>query len=155
MQFSAREDIEAPVDAVFEMVTDFDRFERMAMRRGIDVRRVDGVAPVNTGTTWDAEFKVRGKVRQVRVELTDCERPSIMRFSANGKGMIGNTAVEFLALSNRRTRLSIDMSISAKTLPARLLLQSLKLGQSRFRRQFQMRMSEFARELQERYRHGD
>ncbi|WP_424831597.1 SRPBCC family protein [Ruegeria sp.] len=154
MQFSAQEDITAPIDTVFDMVADFERFERMAMRRGVDVRRVDGPVPPAAGTTWETVLKIRGKPRQITVEMTDCRRPSILRFHSASKGMNGATVVELLALSQRRTRLSIDMSLAAKSLPARLLLQSLKLGQSRFRRQFQTRLSDFARELEERYMHG-
>ncbi len=154
MQFSAQEDIEAPIDTVFAMVADFERFERMAMRRGIDVRRLEGHAPPQAGTTWETEFNIRGKPRRITVVMTDCDQPSLMRFQASSKGMNGDTVIEFLALSQRRTRLRIETSLGAKTLPARLLLQSLKLGQSRFRRQFQMRLSEFARELEERHLHG-
>ncbi|NVO58175.1 SRPBCC family protein [Rhodobacteraceae bacterium B1Z28] len=154
MQFSAREDIEAPINSVFDMVSDFERFERMAMRRGIDVRRTPGGLPVATGTAWETEFKMRGKPRQMSVLMTDCERPAQMRFEASSKGMMGITTVDFLALSQRRTRLSVEMSLAAKSLPARLLLQSMKLGQSRFRRQFQLRLSEFARELEQRHLHG-
>ncbi|MCG7520721.1 SRPBCC family protein [Ruegeria sp. Ofav3-42] len=154
MQFTAREDIEAPINAVFEMVADFERFERMAMRRGIDVRRMSGHMGVVPGTTWETEFKLRGKPRQVSIQMADCEPPSHMRFEAASKGMNGVTTIEFLALSQRRTRLSVGMSLSAKSLPARLLLQSLRLGQSRFRRQFQTRLSEFAREMEQRHIHG-
>lgn len=154
MQFSAREDIEAPINSVFDMVADFDRFERLAMRRGIDVRRVTEGLPLEAGISWDTEFKLRGKPRRVSVLMTDCERPAQMRFEANSKGMAGITTVDFLALSQRRTRLSVEMSLAAKSLPARLLLQSLKLGQARFRKQFQLRLSEFARELEQRHLHG-
>ena len=154
MQFLAREDIEAPIQSVFDMVSDFERFERLAMRRGIEVRRLSGVVPVSAGTQWDTKFKLRGKPRQMSVVMTDCDRPSQMRFEANSKGMNGITTVDFLALSQRRTRLSVEMSLSAKSLPARLLLQSMKLGQSRFRKQFQLRLREFARELEQRYMHG-
>ncbi|WP_170764800.1 SRPBCC family protein [Ruegeria lacuscaerulensis] len=154
MQFSAREDIEAPINAVFEMVADFERFERMAMRRGIEVRRMSGHMGVVPGTQWETEFKLRGKPRQVAIQMAECEPPSHMRFEAASKGMNGMTTVEFLALSQRRTRLSVEMSLAAKSLPARLLLQSLRLGQSRFRRQFQLRLSEFAREMEERHLHG-
>ncbi|WP_420586024.1 SRPBCC family protein [Ruegeria sp.] len=154
MQFTAREDIEAPINAVFEMVADFERFERMAMRRGIEVRRLSGHLGVVPGTQWETEFKLRGKPRHVAIEMVECDPPSLMQFDAASKGMSGRTVVEFLALSQRRTRLSVDMSLAAKSLPARLLLQSLKLGQSRFRRQFQLRLSEFAREIEERHLHG-
>jgi len=154
MQFSAREDIEAPINAVFEMVADFERFERMAMRRGIEVRRTSGHMGVVPGTQWETEFKLRGKPRHVAVQMAACDPPSHMRFEATGKGMNGMTTVELLSLSQRRTRLSVEMSLAARSLPARLLLQSLRLGQSRFRRQFQLRLKEFAREMEERHLHG-
>ncbi|MFY2823189.1 SRPBCC family protein [Ruegeria sp. MALMAid1280] len=154
MQFTAREDIEAPINAVFEMVADFERFERMAMRRGIEVRRLSGHMGVVPGTQWETEFKLRGKPRQVAIEMAECDAPSLLRFDAISKGMNGVTIIEFLALSQRRTRLSVDMSLAARSLPARLLLQSLRLGQARFRRQFQLRLNEFAREIEERYLHG-
>ncbi|MCA0929251.1 SRPBCC family protein [Ruegeria profundi] len=154
MQFTAREDIEAPINAVFEMVADFERFERMAMRRGIEVRRLTGHMGVVPGTRWETQFKLRGKPRHIAIEMDECDPPSLMRFQATSKGMKGMTLVEFLALSQRRTRMSVEMSLAAKSLPARLFLQSLKLGQARFRRRFQMRLSEFAREMEERHRHG-
>ncbi|MBO9447765.1 SRPBCC family protein [Ruegeria sp. R14_0] len=154
MQFTAREDIEAPINAVFEMVADFERFERIAMRRGIEVRRTSGHMGVVPGTTWETEFKLRGKTRQISVEMAECDPPSLMRFEATSKGMNGVTTVELLALSQRRTRLSVDMALSAKSLPARLFLQSLRLGQSRFKRQFQLRLTEFAREMEQRHIHG-
>ncbi len=154
MQFTAREDIEAPINSVFEMVADFERFERMAMRRGIEVRRMSGHMGVVPGTTWETEFRLRGKPRSVEILMAECEPPSQMRFEATGKGLSGTTVIEFLALSQRRTRLKLDMTLAAKSLPARLFLQSLRLGQSRFRRRFQSRLSEFAREMEERHRHG-
>ncbi len=154
MQFLAREDIEAPIQSVFDMVADFERFERMAMRRGIDVRRMTLGVPVAAGAEWQTEFKLRGKPRQMTIVMTDYERPGQMRFESTSKGMTGVTTVDFLALSQRKTRLSVEMSLAAKSLPARLLLQSLKLGQSRFRRQFQTRLDDFARELEQRHLHG-
>jgi len=154
MQFSAREDIEAPIDRVFEMVSDFERFERMAMRRGIEVRRVDEHSRVSAGTLWETEIKVRGKPRQVSVLMSEFARPEVMKFETTSKGLNGLTTIEFLALSQRRTRMSMEIALTAKSLPARLLLQSLKLGKSRFRRQFQLRLGEFARELEERHLHG-
>lgn len=154
MQFKAQEDITAPIDAVFSMVSDVDRFERMAMRRGVEVRRVVSKTPLQAGAEWHTRFSFRGKPRDISVVMTECERPSLMQFTSSSRGMIGQTVIELLALSPRHTRLSIQLSLAAKTLPARLLLQSMKLGQARFRRQFQARLSDFAQELEQRHNHG-
>jgi len=53
MKFSTREDVEAPVDYVFGQISDFGAFERQALRRGADVRRLDS-GPFVTGSAWDA-----------------------------------------------------------------------------------------------------
>ena len=154
MKFTLREDIEAPLNSVFEMVADFDRYERMAMRRGIEVRRIAGHMGVVPGTRWETEIRLRGKPRDLEIEMIESDPPAQMRFEARGKGLNGTTTIEFLALSQRKTRLSVDLVLAAKSLPARLFLQSLRLGQSRLRRSMQGRMNEFARELEERHQHG-
>ncbi len=136
------------------MLSDFDRFERMAMRRGVEVRRLAHPQDDPAGTTWETEFKLRGRVRHFSIILDECDQPNLMRFEASSKGMRGSTVIELLALSSRRTRLDVSLTLAAKTLPARLMLQSLRLGQSRFRRQFQQRLSDFAREMEERKAHG-
>ena len=56
MKFSTKEDIDAPIDAVFEMLCEFDQFERAAMRRGAEVQRVDQLAEPGVGMLWEAAF---------------------------------------------------------------------------------------------------
>ena len=85
MQFSAQEDIELPIDTVFTMISDFERFERMSLRRGIEVRRIADSAVPQTGTAWETEFKIRGKPRQIAIEMTEYDSPSLMRFQSSSK----------------------------------------------------------------------
>ena len=79
MKFSTKEDIDAPIDAVFDMLCEFDQFERAAMRRGAEVQRVDQLAEPGVGMLWEAAFDMRGKRRALQVEMDRFERPTEMK----------------------------------------------------------------------------
>ena len=81
MKFSTKEDIEAPIDAVFDMLCEFDQFERAAMRRGAEVQRVDQLAAPATGMKWEAAFDMRGKRREIQIDMQSFERPTEMRLA--------------------------------------------------------------------------
>ncbi|MEX0318222.1 MAG: SRPBCC family protein [Ruegeria sp.] len=151
MHFSGREDIEAPIAAVFGMLSEFERFERLAIRRGVEVTRSAGSVASPVGVTWDTVLRIRGKYREMQVVLEHYEPPHLMRFQATSKGVDAFTGIELLALSASRTRLIFDLKLTPKTLPARLFLQSLKLARARLKRQFELRLAELARDLEERH----
>lgn len=151
MQFSSKEDIEAPVGVVFEMISEFETFERSAIRRGVEVQRVGQSQNKAAGMAWDARFNVRGKPRNLRLNLKRYDPPSLMSFDAHSKGVDGTVAIELLALSPRRTRLSFDIELTANTLAARLFLQSLKLARKNLTRRFKLRLAEFAKDIEDRH----
>ena len=151
MKFSAREDIEAPIDFVFEQVTDFQAFERSALRRGAEVQRVDALPEPVVGMAWDASFKLRGKMREVKMELTDIDPPNGLTLSSRSKTMGGDMVVDLVALSRARTRLNVALQLRPMNLASRLLVQSLRLARSNLTTRFQTRTAEFARELEDRF----
>jgi len=53
MKFSSREDIEAPISYVFTRLSDVPAFERLAMRRGVQLRRVDRMSDIAVGAAWE------------------------------------------------------------------------------------------------------
>ncbi len=45
MKFSSKEDIEIPIEQTFDMLNDFEGFERAVLRRGGQVRRKGEIIP--------------------------------------------------------------------------------------------------------------
>ncbi|MBZ8117363.1 SRPBCC family protein [Roseovarius sp. LXJ103] len=151
MNFSAREDIEAPIEFVFSQVSDFEQLERRALRRGAEVERSDDLTEPGPGMGWRTSFSLRGKRRKMKIEMVTYDPPNIMRFHTNSPNVTIDTIVELVALSRGRTRLSFAADVTAKNLGARLVLQSLKLAKSSVTRRFEQRMATYARELEDRY----
>ncbi|QUJ75829.1 SRPBCC family protein [Sulfitobacter albidus] len=151
MKFSTKEDIEAPIDAVFDMLCDFEMFERAAMRRGAEVQRTDTRTQPGVGMGWRAAFALRGKQREVDIELVTFERPSEMIYECRSQGLMTFMTLELVALSRNRTRVLVALDIKPLNLSARLLVQSLKLAKTSLTKKYKMRVAEFAKTLEERH----
>lgn len=147
MKFSSKEDIETPIDRVFEQLTNFEMFERAAIRRGVEIERERDTAQPVVGMAWKARFEMRGRSREARVELVHLDRPNTMRFDAIGKGVDGSFFIDLLPLSPRSTRISVVLDIEPKTLSARLLIQSMKLAKTNLTKRFRKKVREFAKTL--------
>lgn len=151
MEFSTKADIEAPAEYVFDCLSDFQSFEKAALRRGADVQRVDGNAELGLGAQWRAEFNFRGKSREVLVELIEFQTPELATYKATGQGIEATMRVELIQMSKDLTRMTSTVSMEAKTLPARLLLQSLKLAKGQIGKRFDGMMVDYGRQLEKRY----
>lgn len=150
MKFSTKEDIEAPIEQVFGLVSDFEALERAALRRGAEVQRTDSLRKPGIGMSWTASFIARGRQRQLNIEMTEYEPPHGMRFHSVAQGLETDMKVELVALSRGRTRLSIDLELKPKSISARLLVQSLKLARTNLNKKFHLRMADYARDLEDR-----
>ncbi len=147
MRFSTQEDIEAPIDRVFQHVSNFEAFERTAIRRGAEIERESNTLDPKVGMSWKARFEMRGRTRKIKVKLSDLDPPNALRFDAIGQGVDGNLLIDLLALSPQRTRLSVAMELAPKTLSARLMLQSFKLAKSNLNRRFRNKVREFTKTI--------
>ncbi|QFS81592.1 Polyketide cyclase / dehydrase and lipid transport [Roseivivax sp. THAF40] len=150
MEFSHKEDIEAPLERVFQEISDFDQIERSVMRRGIEVSRTDDMAAPGEGMSWRAGFTFRGKAREATIRLSRYEPPTLMVFESRSGGLEARSVVECVALSRTRTRISFDVFLTPKTLSARLIVQSMKLAKGKIDRKFRGRMADAATELERR-----
>jgi hypothetical protein len=151
MKFSTREDIEAPIEAVFEMLCDFDSFERAAMRRGAEVQRLDDMRTPGVGMTWAAVFQLRGKRREIELEMVTFDRPSDIVLESTSPGLIGQMRFELMALSRSRTRVLVELEVKPLNLSARLMVQSMKLAKGALTKRYKLRVGEFAKGMEERF----
>lgn len=147
MKFTAREDIDAPIHVVYDHVSNFDRFERQMLRRGIDVRRDESCPAGVVGARWRARLDWRGKPYDVMAELASVEVDQGYAMELNGNGVVGLCVVDLVALSRTRTRMFVSADFSAQTFSAKLLLQSLRLGGRRLSDAFVTRVHRFARDI--------
>ena len=147
MNFTSREDIDAPKDAVYAAVTDFDRFERRLMRRGIDVLRDESHPPPEAGARWRVVLDWRGRSYDVEAELVSIEPQDGYALEAHSSGLICLAVVDLVPLSRTRTRLMVSVELRATSLTSRLLLASVRLASGPLHARFRQRIAEFAREL--------
>lgn len=150
MQFTGREDIEAPIDAVFAEITDFTRFERGAMRRGADVERTDSLTGLGIGMSWQARFKLRGRMRDVTLRLSEYDPPNGIVIKAEAATIEAVMRVDLVALSRARTRLNVDLSVTPRNLAGRLMVQSMKLAKGNLTKRFRLRVADYAMDVEDR-----
>ncbi|WP_298496279.1 SRPBCC family protein [uncultured Maritimibacter sp.] len=150
MKLTTREDISAPIEAVFANVADFAWFERAAMRRGAEIVRTDKLEKPGPGLSWHAEFELRGRERKVDVDLVDYDPPEKLKFLMRSAGLEVEAVIDFVAMSRTRTRMNVTMEATPKTIPARLMIQSAKLARTNVQKRFRRRVAEYAAELEER-----
>jgi hypothetical protein len=152
MKLGTSGDIEAPIEFVFGQASDFTAIERAAMRRGAEVRRADGLTRNGPGMVWDTTFDLRGKTRQLRLELTEYSPPDGMVLALRSPSLTGSVTVDLVALSRGRTRFAMDVTLEPINLTGKLLVQSLKLARKTLKTRMDTRMATYGAEVERRYR---
>ena len=133
------------------MITDFDSFERSAMRRGADVTRLKDMSEAGAGMAWDTEFQFRGKSRKARLTLTQYDPATGIAIEATSPSLEADFIVDLLALSRTRTRMSVELDLRPRNLSARLMMQSLKLAKTSLTKRFKLRVAEYSKDMEDRY----
>lgn len=150
MKLATREDIDAPIEAVFEQLSDFDGFERAILRRGAEVQRIDNRREPGPGMAWKTNFVFRSRQREARIELDEHLPPDRLRASVRSTGLEVVVLIDLVAMSKARTRMNFAIDARPKSVPARLMIQSLKLARQNMGRRFRSRIAEFASEVEAR-----
>lgn len=150
MKLATREDIDAPIEAVFQELSDFDGFERAVMRRGAEVQRIDDLKTPGPGMAWTTSFGFRGRRREARIDLAEHAAPDRLRAAVKTSGVEMDLLIDLVEMSKTRTRMNLSLDARPKTIPARLMIQSLKLARQNMLRRFRHRISEFASDIEAR-----
>jgi hypothetical protein len=151
MHFQAQNDVQAPIAWVFQQLADFPAFERQAMRRGADLRRLDQNDRPGLGSAWDVKFQFRGKDRDMRAEVTRFDAPNGLTITSTSPNLGGTCVVDLVALARGTTRMTVRLDITAQSLSARLLLQSLRLAKGALNKRYELAVADFARQMQDRH----
>lgn len=152
MKLKTREDIAADIEYVFASVSDFDGLERAALRRGADVVRTDTLSAPGVGMSWTARFPFRNREREADMKLTAYDPPNGLVLFSKISGIEAEVRVDLVALSPQRTRLNLELELKPRSIPARLLLQSMKLARTNLVRKFHRRVADYAQSIEDRAR---
>lgn len=140
MKFITSEEIGAPVADVWAVLSDIDGLEAEARARGAKLKRLDrGAAP-----SWKTEVRIRQRTREVELRVAQILTPELLAFEITGKAAEGTVRLELLPLSPRHCRLTVTSEIRARSLAARLFVQSLKLARSALNRRYREKVQQGA-----------
>ena len=102
--------------------------------------------------SWDVAFRLRGKRRQMIADVRHYAPPTRLDYLAISPSFALELTLELVQTMPGRSRLVIGLEVKPRSLPARLMVQSAKLGRKRLDRKFEERVAKFARELEDRAR---
>lgn len=151
MKLSGRADIEAPLSFVFDALSDFEFWERAAMRRGADVHRTDKRKTPGPGMSWMIRFGWRGRERQLHLKLATMDRPTLLALAGDGPSVEVAVQIETMELSAKRSRIIVQSTVKPRTLAARLFIQSLKLARKKVNQRYDSRLKTLSQLIEARY----
>lgn len=140
MKLKTHHDLEVSTSQLFMALSDTTRWERAALRRGVEVVRQDGGTGLVGGAKWHAKGSWRGKAREVDITLREVAPPHSMAFDFESGLFAGTAVIQLVDLSIRRTRVSLELELKPKTLAARILLQGAKLRKQSIQRRFSQKI---------------
>ncbi|MEM8579623.1 MAG: SRPBCC family protein [Pseudomonadota bacterium] len=149
MQLSTTEILTGHIEEVFEALSDFPRAERAAMARGVTVERLDALGVPSAGVKWRLGFFARGRDRQAEMEVTKFTRPTVIRFEGHVGGLLFETSVACRVADSNATEVTVATKLRAKSMSARVLVQSLKIARTRIAQRYRKSIRRILREVEQ------
>lgn len=141
MKFSTRIDKNLSAEQLFDSVADFDKIERMLIRRGVAVSRADDMP--DGARAWNLAFDWRGQRRGLRLVLVQFDRPEKLALTGESVPFELRIDIAVVALARNRSRLNFELEVKPRNMRARLVLQTAKLGKAQIDRKLEAKVSGF------------
>lgn len=151
MKLTSKIDLEVPARHVFDVLADHGAWESEALRRGVEVERPAGMPMAGVGAGWRLRFRFRGRQRTVLVRIDEMQPDARLALSFEGQALEGGSEMEVIALSPRRSRLRVALTVRPKTLAARLFLNTLRLAKRRVQGRLDKRLGQLGARIEERH----
>ncbi|MBV1863751.1 MAG: SRPBCC family protein [Rhodobacteraceae bacterium] len=148
MHFTSVQDINAPLEYVFKQISDFDSYEAYAMRIGANVERRDQLVQKQAGMCWHFDGELRGKNRQIDIELHEYTPTKQIKLGFETAGLDAVATIEVIALTVKQTRMKVTVDMKARSISARLVMQSAKLAKNSLNRKFNHKVWTYANYIQ-------
>mgnify|MGYP002152317409 FL=1 len=139
---------------VWERFIDFSGFEEETRGRGVTLTRVGNWTETAENVEWRGVVTIHGKARPIASRVAQLVAQKLCVIESRIGGMECHYEMNFVPLSTEVTRVALVMDLSAKTLTARLLLQTLKLARSRVLQRLQGLIARQGNEVEAAYRHS-
>jgi uncharacterized protein YndB with AHSA1/START domain len=150
MKLNTHHELNASIDRVFDALSNTDRWEVAARRRGVGVVRAAYFTDLREGAAWDVKASFRGKPREIRLTLTELRRPERMVFSGTSEMFRAEVACDLGPIPAGRTRIDVSVDVKPNTLAGRIMLQSLALAKGKVQKRFAQRVGQLLKELDKR-----
>jgi hypothetical protein len=154
IKLDSAEEIAVPIARVFEEVSDFERLERSAVRRGAEVTRSDDLAGPCVGMTWRLRITLAGRRRDLTLRLLEHAPPDAMLVSVDSADIEARMRVALTALAPARTRIGVTLDVAPRTLAGRLLLKSVRLAGRNLEARFRKGLANYALDVEDRAARG-
>lgn len=154
MKLTAKTDLDAPAGFVYACLAVHAAWERDAAQRGIEIERPVDMPLSGLGAGWLVKVPFRGQPVAILLRLEQQVPPERLGFAMQSKAIEGDFVLNVIELSPRRTRLQLVMEVKARTIAARLLLNTLTLARGRVQARVEKRVRQIGAMILDRHLRG-
>lgn len=139
MKLKTHHDLDVGNHILFAGLANPTRWERAALRKGIEVTRLDAGDGLVPGAAWQIAGMLKGKLRVGHLKLRAIEEAQMMLYDFETPMFLGVFSIRLLEMSARRTRIALEVEVRPRTLAGRIILQGARLGRQKMEKRFHQR----------------